>query len=381
MTGDQDRGPDLDPAWLRRVRADLRAWYDRGHRELPWRDDRDPYRILVSEMMLVQTTVAAVTPYFHRFLARFPTVGDLAEAPENDVLKAWEGLGYYRRARQLHAAAKAIVHDHGGTVPSSLDALQALPGVGRYIAGAVRSFAFDLPAPIVEANTQRVLARLLAWEGAIGSPATTERLWRAAERLVPEEGPGAFNQAIMELGATVCTPKLPSCLVCPVAGECLARERGIQDRLPLKAAPKPPLPGAEACALIRRPDDGRVLIVQRGPGRLWADFWEFPTVHLTGADPAGRAFDPPVDLATGVEHLTGIRISLLDPLPPITYSVTKHRITLTPYRAVPLSSDPPVPGPGLVQAIWEAPEFLSRHTFSSAGRKLIPKAAELLTPG
>jgi A/G-specific adenine glycosylase len=251
-----------------------------------------------------------------------------------------------------------------------------LPGVGRYIAGAIRSFAFDLPAPIVEANTQRVLARLLAWEGQLSSPKSAERLWRAAERLVPEYGAGDFNQAIMELGATVCTPKLPSCLVCPVASDCQARERGIQDRLPVKSPRSAPLPGSEACVLIRRPDDGRVLIVQRGPGRLWADFWEFPTLHLTGADPAGRGFDPPVDLATGVERLTGVRVSLLDPLPPLTYSVTKHRITLTPYIAVPISSDPPVPGPGLVRALWEEPESLSRHTFSSAGRKLISRVTD-----
>ena len=367
---------DLDPAWLGRVRENLRAWYARGHRDLPWRSDRAPYRVLVSEMMLVQTTVAAVTPYFHRFLARFPTVESLAQAPEQDVLKAWEGLGYYRRARQLHAAARAIVHDHDGAIPDSLDALQTLPGVGRYIAGAIRSFAFDLPAPIVEANTQRVLARLLSWEGAIGTPATTDRLWSAAERLVPDESPGLFNQAIMELGATVCTPKLPSCLVCPVSAACLARARGVQDRLPLKAAPKPPLPGSEACALIRRPDDGRVLIVQRGPGRLWADFWEFPTVHFTGADPAGRAFDPPCDLADGVERLTGVRVTLLDSLAPITYGVTKHRITLTPYRAVALTFAPLVPGPGLVRVLWENPESLTGYPFSSAGRKLIPLAAE-----
>src|SRR5579871_5929792 len=145
--------PDLDPGWRGRVRSQLVAWYSDAHRPLPWRSDRDPYRILVSETMLVQTTVAAVVPYFERFLARFPTVRDLAEADEADVLKAWEGLGYYRRARQLHAASKAVVRDHAGLVPDDPDALLALPGVGRYIAGAILSFAFDRPAPIVEANT------------------------------------------------------------------------------------------------------------------------------------------------------------------------------------------------------------------------------------
>src|SRR5262245_30535108 len=156
-------GPDADVVWVDGVREALSRWYEQGHRDLPWRRDRDPYRVLVSEMMLVQTTVAAVVPYFGRFLERFPTVQALAAADEAEVLKTWEGLGYYRRARQLHAAARAVVGRHGGEFPDDPDAVRALPGVGRYIAGAILSFAFDRPAPIVEANTQRVLARLLAW--------------------------------------------------------------------------------------------------------------------------------------------------------------------------------------------------------------------------
>src|SRR6185437_6569864 len=154
---------DLDRAWVGRMRARLLAWYEGGHRALPWRESRDPYRILVSEMMLVQTTVAAVLPFYERFLSRFPDVRALAAAEEAEVLKVWEGLGYYRRARQLHAAARVIVATHRGAVPDDMESLRALPGVGRYIAGAILSFAFDRPAPIVEANTQRVLARWLAW--------------------------------------------------------------------------------------------------------------------------------------------------------------------------------------------------------------------------
>ena len=360
-------GPDLDPAWVERVRRGLGEWYERGHRDLPWRRGRDPYRILVSEMMLVQTTVAAVVPYFERFLARFPTVEALAGADEADVLKAWEGLGYYRRARQLHAAARAIVRDHGGAIPDDPEAVRALPGVGRYIAGAVLSFAFDRPAPIVEANTQRVLARLLAWDGDLKSTASQARLWQAAERLVPAAGAGRFNQALMELGATVCTPRTPMCLVCPVAAECRARALGVQDSLPIKSARTPPQEVVESCALVRRGD--RILIVQRGPGRLWEGFWEFPTIHVAGADPAGRSFGAPVDLAEGVRRLTGVAIRVGREARSLRFGVTNHRVALTAYTAVPLGGEP-APGPGLVRVAWEPPHALARHPFGSAGRRL-----------
>src|SRR3954453_2619933 len=225
----EDTAPDRDPQWVARVRRKLADWYEHGHRDLPWRRTRDPYRILVAELMLVQTTVAAVIPYSERFLARFPDVKALAEADEADVLKAWEGLGYYRRARQLQAAARMIVQRHGGVMPRDRELVRELPGVGRYIAGAILSFAFDLPEPIVEANSQRVLARLLAWPEDLKSSSSQARLWKAAERLVPAHDAGAFNQALMDLGALICTPRSPSCLICPVAASCLARRHGLQD--------------------------------------------------------------------------------------------------------------------------------------------------------
>ncbi len=278
-TNDQP-APDHRPEWVEAIRTGLIEWYRRGHRDLPWRRDRDAYRILVSETMLVQTTVAAVVPFFERFLARFPTVAALAGADESDVLKAWEGLGYYRRARQLHAAAKAVMARHQGVIPDDPDAILALPGVGRYIAGALLSFAFDRPAPIVEANTQRVLARLLAWRDDLKTSGSQKRLWEAAGRLVPDREPGTFNQAFMELGATVCTPRGPMCLICPVAAHCGAKSLGIQDLLPRKGARAKPLEVVESCALVVRED--RLLVVQRGPDRLWEGFWEFPTIHVIG---------------------------------------------------------------------------------------------------
>jgi A/G-specific adenine glycosylase len=368
VEGLSDPAVDGDGAWVARVRERLVTWYEHEHRDLPWRGTRDPYRILVSELMLVQTTVAAVVPYYARFLERFPDVRALADAEEPDVLKLWEGLGYYRRARQLHASARTIVADHGGTFPSDSDAIRALPGVGRYIAGAILSFAFDLPAPILEANTQRVLARWLGCREDIKRSSVQERLWLAAERLVPPTGAGTFNQAFMELGALVCIPRGPLCLVCPVAAECRARALGIQEQVPVLAPKPPPLGVTEACALVTR--GGRWLIVQRGPGGLWEQFWEFPTIHLTGADPAGRSFGVPIDLAEGVRRLTGASVRIGPLVATVPYSVTRHRVELSAYSAVGLS-EPLNPGPGLVRASWELPEALANYPFGSAHRRLI----------
>jgi A/G-specific adenine glycosylase len=361
-------GADGEAGWTDRIRAPLVAWYGQAHRDLPWRISPDPYRILVSELMLVQTTVAAVVPYYTRFLARFPDVGALATADEAEVLKAWEGLGYYRRARQLHAAARVIVSEYGGKFPDDPDALRALPGVGRYIAGAILSIAFDHPAPILEANTQRVLARLLACRENVRSTATQKRLWDAAARLVPPTGAGAFNQALMELGALVCVPREPHCLICPVAAECRARALGIQDEVPVLAARPAPLSVVEACAVVAR--DGRWLIVQRSPGGLWDGFWELPTIHLQGADPAGRGFGALVDLEEGVRRLTAARVRLGSLLTTIRYSVTRHRVELNAYSGVGLS-EALVPGPGLVQAVWARPEALGDYLFASPYRRLI----------
>ena len=357
-----------DHAWVERIRQRLVAWYERDHRALPWRESRDPYRILVSEMMLVQTTVAAVVPFYTRFLERFPDIRALAEADPAEVLKAWEGLGYYRRARQLHAAARKIVAEHDGIFPDDPVAIRALPGVGRYISGAILSFAFDLPAPILEANTQRVLARWLACREDLKTKPAQERLWQAAEALVPASGAGTFNQAFMELGALVCSPRAPLCLVCPVVGDCQAHALGIEERLPVVTPKAPPLVATEACALVER--ERRWLIVQRGPGGLWEEFWEFPTIHLAGADPGGRSFGAPVDLAEGVRRLTGALARIGPQVATIRYSVTRHRVELRAYHAAGLSA-PLDPGPGLVRAVWESPQNLINYPFGSAHRRLI----------
>ena len=359
---------DADPGWILQIRDNLMAWHRTAGRQLPWRGVRDPYRVLVSEMMLVQTTVAAVIPYYARFLDRFPSIEALAGADEADVLKAWEGLGYYRRARQLQAAARAVVERHGGVFPSDPEGVRALPGVGRYIAGAILSFAFDRPAPIVEANTQRVLARWLAWPDDLTTTRSQARLWEAAARLVPEHGAGDFNQAFMDLGATVCIPRAPLCLACPVAAMCAARREGLQDRIPAAKVRKPPKDVAEACALIRRGDE--YLLLRRGPGRLWEHFWEFPTVHRAGADPAGRSLGAEMDPRPGFERLTGLVLDVGPVATTVRFGVTTHKVALEVHRAAWAGGEAAVPD-GFVAAAWVAPGRIGEYTLSSATRRVL----------
>jgi A/G-specific adenine glycosylase len=359
---------DAAPGWINSVREKLVQWYGQARRDLPWRKDRDAYRVLVSEMMLVQTTVTAVIPYFHRFLERFPDVGALAAAEESDVLKAWEGLGYYRRARQLHAAARQVVRDHGGVIPDDPAAVRGLPGVGRYIAGAIGSFAFDRPEPIVEANSQRVLARILAIDGNLASAINREQIWNAAARLVPARGAGLFNQALIELGALVCAPREPSCLICPLSALCQARRLGMQDRLPVLAAKPPPLLVKEACVILVRAR--RILIVQRGKGGLWEEFWEFPTLHVEGANPARRPIAPAAGLAAGVRDLAGVQARIGPAAKKLRYSVTNHRVEIVAHVGKAVSGTAR-PGPGLADARWVLPDELGRYPFSAAGRRLV----------
>jgi A/G-specific adenine glycosylase len=217
-----------------RVRRRLLDWYGRSRRDLPWRRVRDPYAIWVSEVMLQQTRVATVIPYYERFLARFPTLTALARAEESEVLAAWQGLGYYRRARALHRGARAVAADHGGSLPRDLEGLRAIPGIGPYTAGAIASIAFDTPAPVVDGNVTRVLCRLYALGGDPAKNPLRAELWRRAAQLVPAARASDFNQALMELGATVCTPRAPRCDECPLRRACLARSHGSAEALPEK---------------------------------------------------------------------------------------------------------------------------------------------------
>jgi A/G-specific adenine glycosylase len=257
---------------LARFRARIERWYDSAKRDLPWRRTRDPYRIWVSEIMLQQTRVAAAVPYFERFLERFPDALALAAAGEAEVLAKWAGLGYYSRARNLHRAAQAIA---AGGFPRDYDAIRALPGIGGYTAAAIASIAFGLPHAVLDGNVVRVLARLSAEREAVASAAAKDRLRTLADRLLDRKRPGDYNQALMELGATVCLPQNPRCSACPVSAMCEARRRGLADRLPVKAPRAKAVVIERELLLIRR--RGRCLLWQRQPDSgPMAGFWELP---------------------------------------------------------------------------------------------------------
>ncbi len=262
------------PERARALSGALVRWFRAANRDLPWRRTRDPYAIWVSEIMLQQTRVEAAIPYYQRFVARFPSVHTLADAPLDDVLHAWSGLGYYRRARQLHAAAAAVVRDHAGRLPDTDEALRALPGIGRYTAGAIRSIAFGHAAPIVDGNVARVLSRVFALKGGPGEASWEKRLWTLASQLVPAAEPSAFNQGLMELGATVCLPRAPHCGECPLAKFCKAHALGREEDYP---PPKPrtkPTRVERVAIVERRISDGAILMQQRGEDEHNAGMWE-----------------------------------------------------------------------------------------------------------
>ncbi|WP_399537859.1 A/G-specific adenine glycosylase [uncultured Paenibacillus sp.] len=260
---------------------ELLAWYRANKRRLPWRENKDPYRIWVSEIMLQQTRVDTVIPYFRRFIERFPTLQSLAEAPEADVLKCWEGLGYYSRARNLQAGARQVVQLHGGVVPNDKAAVSGLKGVGPYTSGAILSIAFDRPEPAVDGNVMRVLSRYFLLEEDIAKPSTRSGIERLAASLIPDGAAGDFNQAIMELGALICTPKSPGCLLCPVMERCSGRAAGREAELPLKSKAKPPRPELRLAALIEGTGEreGQVLVRRRPDTGLLALMWELPHVR------------------------------------------------------------------------------------------------------
>ena len=267
----------------------LLEWYAANKRDLPWRQDRDPYRIWVSEVMLQQTRVDTVIPYYERFMRRFPTIKDLAEAPEEEVLKLWEGLGYYSRARNLQAGARQVVERHGGVVPDDKAALSALRGIGPYTAGAILSIAFGKPEPAVDGNVMRVLSRYFLLEDDVAKPSARARIERLAASFIPAGQAGDFNQAVMELGALVCTPKSPGCLLCPVLARCAGRAAGRERELPVKSKQKPPRPELRLAALVegRGRHAGKVLVRRRPDSGLLARMWELP--HVLAPDDGGSA--------------------------------------------------------------------------------------------
>jgi A/G-specific adenine glycosylase len=355
--------------WFSSLRRRLRAWFDRHSRDLPWRADAEPYAIWLSEVMLQQTTVATVLPRYARFLQRFPSLASLAAADEDDVLHQWEGLGYYRRARQLHKAARVIVAEHGGRFPDQFAVVRGLPGIGRYTAGAILSFAFDQPWPILEANTTRLWARLLACDEP-STPQGQRRLWSAAEAVLPKRtGSRTINLALMDIGATICTPREPRCEECPLAALCLARRQGRQREVPQPKRAALPTAVREAAVVVRR--RGRVLLMRYPVGQRWAGLWDFPRFAVTTTKPAALRRE----LAENVERLTGVAIAPGEHLTTIKHSVTRYRITLQCFAAS--CVDGASGRTGLHETRWVSLDELDAYALHTTGRKL----ARLLSDG
>ena len=350
-----------DAAWKQSFRRRLRAWYRLSARDLAWRRSRDPYRVWISEIMLQQTQVATVADYFPRFLQAFPSVETLAAAPEERVLKLWEGLGYYRRARQMHRAAKVIVGEHGGRFPREFDEVLSLPGIGRYTAGAITSIAFDARSPILEANTIRLLSRLLVFRGDPQQSAGQKTLWAFAEALLPRRGAGEFNQALMELGSLICTPRNPACRECPAMSLCPTRRQGMQDVVPAGRRKLNFESVREAALAVRR--RGRVLLIRRDDAGRWAGLWDFPRFALSAA--AGNALDR--ELAEKLRELTGVEARPRELLTTLRHGVTRFRITLECRLADYVSATPPPAG---AELRWASPRELENYPLNSTGRKL-----------
>jgi A/G-specific adenine glycosylase len=343
----------------RRFRKNILAWYDLHRRDLPWRASRDPYRVWLSEIMLQQTRVAAVIAHYHEFLRRFPTVEKLAAAREASVLAAWSGLGYYRRARMLHAAAKVVVREHGGKFPSDEAGLRALPGVGRYTAAAIASIAFERPTAVVDGNVERVLQRV------VGKRLAGEELWEAANSVLDAKRPGDFNQAMMELGAVVCVPRAPGCLTCPVVKLCSTRG---ELAATIKAAPQKKREIHYALDVR----DGEVLLVQRArDASLMPGMWELP--EMAGAEEgAGKQRVPPARFASrrndkfrGKRAVNGTNLG-----PRFTL---RHSITVTDYTVRVWQNA----ARSRIAGKWIPLERLGRIALTGLARKIL-REAELL---
>jgi len=327
-----------DRTSARRFSKKLLTWYDAHRRDLPWRANRDPYRVWLSEIMLQQTRVAAVIEHYHEFLRRFPTVKKLAAAREASVLAAWSGLGYYRRARMIHAAAKVVVREHDEKFPATVDALLALPGIGRYTAAAIASIAFDLPVAVVDGNVERVVQRLA------GQRIAGEELWTSANHLLDAKRPGDFNQAMMELGAVVCTPRAPACLTCPVIELCATR-----GELPATIKPAPQKKREIRYALNHR--ENELFLVQRqSDASLMPGMWELP--EMFSLDPPQQ---PPVTTA----------LPNRSPTFTLRHSITITDYTVRVWRDVEISHD---------RGKWIPVHRLGRVALTGLAQKILRKA-------
>lgn len=350
----------------------LLDWFAANGADLPWRDDPKPYRIWLSEIMLQQTRLETVLPYYRRFLGAFPDIESLAKAPLDAVLKQWEGLGYYSRARNLHRAAQIVVAQHGGELPQTAHDLQKLPGIGPYTAGAIASIAFGQAAPAVDGNVTRVIARLLDMDADIAQSATKRKLWDIARDWLPHDRPGDFNQALMQLGQLVCRPRTPLCGDCPLADDCLALRNGAVELRPVRAK-RAKIPHFDVAAGLIRGEDGRLLIAQRPLDGLLGGLWEFPG----GKCEPGESL--PDCLRRELREELAIDVEVGDCVAVAQHAFTHFRITLHAYECRYLGAQPPYAQPqkiGVRDWAWVDENELARYSFGKADRVVIAGLAK-----
>jgi A/G-specific adenine glycosylase len=349
---------------LRRLMPTLHAWYGEQARDLPWRRTRDPYAIWLSEVMLQQTQVATVLPYYERWMRALPEVAALAAAQSEQLLQLWEGLGYYSRALNMHRAARRVVEELGGELPRSAAGLRELPGVGAYTAAAVASIAFDEPAAVVDGNVRRVLARLVALEQDVRAAPWPAALQALADRLLSKASASTHNQAMMELGALVCTPRAPRCDGCPLAGSCRGRRSGTPERFPAPPARRAVPHQDVAIGIVLR--DGRCLIDRRPEGALLGGLWEFPGGKLEEGETAEQA------LRRELREELGLEVAVLRALPAVDHAYSHLRVTLHPFLCrfrrwqggnTRAAEDDSVR--------WVVPEALAGHAMPRANRKVL----------
>ncbi|MEC4806143.1 MAG: A/G-specific adenine glycosylase [Jaaginema sp. PMC 1079.18] len=355
----------LTSSQTQKLRQLLLSWYTQQGRSLPWRNTRDPYHIWVSEIMLQQTQVKTVIPYYQRWLAQFPTVTHLAKANQQQVLKAWEGLGYYARGRNLHKAAQTVVSDFNGQIPDNLAAILTLPGIGRTTAGGILSAAFNQPISILDGNVKRVLARLIA----LPTPPnkTLTQLWQLSDTLIDPEHPRDFNQAIMDLGATLCTPKNPSCLLCPWRNFCQAYQQNLQTQIPMKEASNP-LPHKKIGVAVIRDENGKILIDRRLEEGLLGGMWEFPGGKI---EPGETVQDC---IKREIKEEIGIDIAVEDHLITINHAYTHFKITLNVYFCRHLAGEPQTIECQEIR--WVTLDEIDQYPFPKANTRIIEALRE-----
>jgi len=364
-----DRRPSQE--WIASVQESILDWYKVHRRDLPWRRTTDPYAIWISEVMLQQTQVATVLPYYERFVARFPDIRTLAKACLDDVLKAWEGLGYYARARNMHQTARKVLEEHGGRLPTAYKKLLKLPGIGRYTAAAIASIAFGKDEPVLDGNVTRVLCRLFLIETDPKKSPTRKKLWGLARSLIPSCEASFFNQALMDLGATLCTVRMPRCDSCPLASDCLAHCEGREAELPVRSKRKRIPHYAIATGLVwdrPRSPEAKLLITKRKADDMLGGLWEFPGGHQEPGETLEEC------LKRELWEELRIEVTIQGPFVTVKHAYSHFRVTLHTYHCLHTDGDP--------QAIdveewrWVPLKDVDQYAFPTADRKIIAELRE-----